>query len=104
MDNFTSQTSMILLGKDTSPKLGRVWAFIASFVLLAAGCAVLCLDVIALFRGEIWRLSRYHPGLVTRAANPESFWISAVGSFLISLVLIGNGVMDFKGRFLRKGH
>jgi len=93
---------MILLGKDNSPKVSSICGFIAGLALFAAACAFLCLDVIGLARGEIWKLSRHHPGLVTRAAHPDSFWFSVVVSFIIGLILLGNALWILRNAFRAK--
>jgi len=93
---------MILIGKDTSPKIGLFWSFVAGLALFAAACAFLCLEVIGLVRGEIWKLSRHHPGLVTRADHPESFWFSVIFSFVIGMILLGNALWILRSAFRAK--
>jgi hypothetical protein len=67
--------------------LGPAWTFIAGFALLAVGCGMLCFVIIGLWTGEIWRLSKYHQGLVTRQDSPDGFWCSEFFSFIIGLML-----------------
>jgi hypothetical protein len=72
---------------DKSKKIRPVWAIIVSVILLPVACAVLRSVVVGLETGEIWRLSKYHKGLVTKAESPESYWFSVVGSSVIALLL-----------------
>jgi hypothetical protein len=90
---------MPLIGKDKSPKLGSFWSFTAGFALLAVACGLLCLDIVALHRGEIWKFSKHNPGLVARSEHPGSFWFSAAFSFIISFFLAGNAIWILKDVF-----
>ena len=65
---------------NTKP-LGPVWTCIAGLALLAVGCGMLCFVLVGLKSGEIWRLSIYHRGLVTREESPSAFWY--FGGFLL---------------------
>jgi hypothetical protein len=90
---------MNLTEKDTSPKISATWGFIAGMALFAVACSFLCLDIIGLLRGEIWKLSRHHPGLVTRADHADSFWLSVIVSFIVGLILLGNALWILRSAF-----
>lgn len=90
------------IGKDNSKSLGPVWAFVAGCGLLAVACGVLCLVVVGLIRGEIWKFSKQNPGLVTIEDSPVGFWVSVVFSIIIGLILVWLSLWILRDAFREK--
>jgi hypothetical protein len=89
---------------DNSKSLSPAWAIATGVILLAVAVGLLVLVIYSLKTGEIWRWSKYHPGVVSRAESPASFWYSAFFSTVISLMLAGASVLILRQavRDLRK--
>jgi hypothetical protein len=84
-------------GKDNSRKLGPAWAYFGGAVLLIAASAFFYLIIVAVIRGEIWRLSRYPHDLIIRSDRPVAFWGSAIFSAFVSVGLAWLGISILRG-------
>ena len=83
---------------DTSKPLGPVWAIAVGVILMLLGLAFLAFIIISIHNGEIWRFSRNHSGLVSRAKSPGQFWLSAFFSSVMGLFMV-----FFAGKLLKEG-
>ena len=86
----------VMATKDTSKPLGPAWAIAAGLIFMLIGLSLFIFVIISINNGEIWRFSRRHPGLVSRAASPGQFWLSAAFSFFTAMFII-----LISGRILR---
>jgi hypothetical protein len=64
--------------------LSPVTTIILGLVFLAVASLLGYLVFEGFKSGEIWRISKYNPGLVTRLERPQQFW-----SIIISYSIIG---------------
>ena len=93
-----------MVTKDTSKPLGPAWAIATGVILLVVAIGILGFVIYSIKTGEIWRFSKYHPGVVSRADSPGTFWYSAIFSTVVSLLLAGLSVWILRDAFrsLRK--
>jgi hypothetical protein len=85
-----------------SRPVGLTWIVGAGVVLLLIAFYLLYMVVDGLVTGEIIKLSRVDPGVITRQDNPSEFWVSeAFFSYFIILLTI-LAVRSFKTAVKRR--
>lgn len=84
-----------------SKPIGPAWTIAAGIVLLLISAVLFYLVVDGLVTGEIIRLSRLDPGVITRDDNPSEFWLSEIFFTYFLILLTVLAVRSF--RRVRKG-
>lgn len=85
-----------------SDPLRPVWIVVTGVVLLLICAFLLYMVVDGLVTGEIIKLSRVDPGVITRVDNPSEFWLSEIffSYFIILLTILA--VRSFKTALKRR--
>ncbi len=81
--------------RKTSKSVGPVWIVTMGIVLLLVS-GFLVYSYKSLATGEIIKLSRVDPGVITRASNPSEFWTSEVFFSYFGVLLLALAVRSFK--------
>ena len=85
-----------------SDPLGPTWVAAAGIVLLLISAFLLYMVVDGLVTGEIIKLSRVDPGVITRQDNPSEFWVSEIFFTYFIILLTALAVRSFKIAFKRR--
>lgn len=85
-----------------SRPLGPAWIVAAGVVLLLISAYFLYMVIDALVTGEIIRLSRVDPGVITRQDNPSEFWLSEIFFTYFIILLTVLAVRGFKVALKRR--
>jgi hypothetical protein len=86
-----------------SEPLGPAWVVAAGIVLLLISAYLLYMVVDGLVTGEIIKLSRVDPGVITRQDNPSEFWVSEIFFTYFIILLTVLAVRSFKIALRRRG-
>jgi hypothetical protein len=78
------------------------WIVGAGVVLLLIASYFLYMVVDGLVTGEIIKLSRVDPGVITRTDNPSEFWVSEVFFSYFIVLLTVLAVRSFKTAIKRR--
>ncbi|HEY1788685.1 MAG TPA: hypothetical protein VGJ73_11040 [Verrucomicrobiae bacterium] len=78
------------------------WIVAAGVLLLLISFYLLYMVVDALVTGEIIKLSRVDPGVITRADNPSEFWVSEIFFSYFIVLLTVLAVRGFKTALKRR--
>jgi hypothetical protein len=85
-----------------SRPIGLAWIVGAGVVLLLIASYFLYMVVDGLVTGEIIKLSRVDPGVITRTDNPSEFWVSEVFFSYFIVLLTVLAVRSFKTAIKRR--
>ena len=71
--------------------LGPAWGYAFGILLFALAGGLLYLVVDGFVTGEIIRISRINPGVITLDDDPSEFWLSEIffGYFVVLLAVLG---------------
>ena len=86
-----------------SRPIGPAWIVSTGIVMLLISAYLLYMVVDALVTGEIIRLSRVDPGVITRQDNPSEFWVSEIFFTYFIILLTVLAVRSFKAVLKRRG-
>jgi hypothetical protein len=79
-----------------SQPIGPVWVAATGVALLLISAYFLYMVVDGLATGEIIKLSRVDPGVITRVDNPSEFWVSEIFFSYFIVLLTVLAVRSFK--------
>jgi hypothetical protein len=85
-----------------SAPLGPAWVVSVGVVLLLISACLVYMVVDALATGEIIKLSRVDPGVITREDNPSEFWVSEIFFTYFIVLLTVLAVRSFKTALKRR--
>lgn len=82
-------------------RLGPAWgyAFGAALLLIAGGLLYVVIN--GYINGEIIRLSRVNPGVITLDDNPSDFWLSEIFFSYFVVLLSILGILSLRRAFKR---
>jgi hypothetical protein len=74
--------------KNLSKHFGSVASIILGLIIFATGVFWLYMVIVSIRSGEIWRISKYDPGFVTRENDADQFWSLEAGYAAVGLAVI----------------
>jgi hypothetical protein len=91
--------------KKSSSHIGPGWTVTVGIMLLVIAGALMYVVVDGLVTGEVIKLSRLDPGVITRDDNPSEFWMSEMFFSYFILLLVILAVRSFvRARKLSRKH
>jgi hypothetical protein len=88
--------------RKTSKPVGPAWIDSLGIVLLLVAGFLLYMVIKCLATGEIIKLSRVDPGVITRDNNPSEFWMSEIFFSYFGVLLLALAVRSFKNAVKRR--
>jgi hypothetical protein len=85
-----------------SRPIGPAWIVAVGIILLLISFYLLYIVVDGLATGEIIKLSRVDPGVITRQDNPSEFWVSEIFFSYFIVLLTVLAVYGFKTAVKRR--